>query len=350
MKWSISFSPITTIASLIPMLFLGYGVTKKTIKYLSPRLAKKGLSGRDLNKATSELIPEDGGLGPAALFFLVECIHVSVRQDFAHITSVLGIIASAMLGFIDDVVDLRWRHKLVFPCITLLPAVMGYAGDNLVIFGFTFSSLLTRLYCLFFTIFSQNAVNIYAGINGIEVGQVLVATGALLIALSIRGYKYRTVEDLFNEEPQLGDAILLLILFLTVSIALYSLNRFPSKVFVGDVYAYFGGATFALAAMLGGELLLAPFLFGMQILNFGLSLPQLLGWVPCPRHRLPRLNTQTGKLEGLPTNLNLINQYLRLRGPVSEKRLFYELVGIQICLSIIVLCLWAYLEHLLRRK
>lgn len=38
------------------------------------------------------------------------------------------------------------------------------------------------------------------------------------------------------------------------------------------------------------------FLF-IQILNFLYSVPQLFHFVPCPRHRLPKLNVKTGKLE-----------------------------------------------------
>lgn len=34
-----------------------------------------------------------------------------------------------------------------------------------------------------------------------------------------------------------------------------------------------------------------------QVFNFLYSCPQLFHFVPCPRHRLPRLNKDTGKLE-----------------------------------------------------
>lgn len=64
---------------------------------------------------------------------------------------------------------------------------------------------------------------------------------------------------------------------------------------MGDTYCYFAGMTFAVVAATGHFsksllLFLIP-----QLLNFLVSIPQLLpkrfpAWarVPCPRHRLPR--------------------------------------------------------------
>jgi len=53
---------------------------------------------------------------------------------------------------------------------------------------------------------------------------------------------------------------------------------------------------FAVVGILGhfSKTLLA--LFVPQIINFLYSTPQLFGLVPCPRHRLPRLDPSTGNL------------------------------------------------------
>jgi UDP-N-acetylglucosamine--dolichyl-phosphate N-acetylglucosaminephosphotransferase len=58
-----------------------------------------------------------------------------------------------------------------------------------------------------------------------------------------------------------------------------------------------------------------------QIINFLYSIPQLIGIVPCPRHRLPKYNPKTGKLEGVPSHMNLINLVLRITGPMREDQL-----------------------------
>ena len=106
-----------------------------------------------------------------------------------------------------------------------------------------------------------------------------------------------------------------------------------------------------------------------QLLNFLLSLPQLFGLVPCPRHRLPkwlppwllrrRINPETGLLqpsvissdETSPyfnrINHTLINVFLYLFGPMSEKNLTRWLLGLQVVCSVFAMvirykCGWMF--------
>jgi len=74
-------------------------------------------------------------------------------------------------------------------------------------------------------------------------------------------------------------------------------NRYPSRVFVGDTYTYFAGMTFAVVGILGHFSKTIILFFIPQIFNSAYSVPQIFGLIPCPRHRLPRLNHKTGKLE-----------------------------------------------------
>lgn len=62
--------------------------------------------------------------------------------------------------------------------------------------------------------------------------------------------------------------------------------------------------------------------------NFLYSTPQLFKIVPCPRHRLPRLDTATGLLHATP-NYNLVNLMLRLGGPCTEYALCMRLLVLQ---------------------
>src|SRR5579862_2193014 len=73
--------------------------------------------------------------------------------------------------------------------------------------------------------------------------------------------------------------------------------RYPSRVFVGDTYTYFAGMTFAVVGILGHFSKTIILFFIPQIFNSAYSVPQIFGIIPCPRHRLPRLNLKTGKLE-----------------------------------------------------
>ena len=79
------------------------------------------------------------------------------------------------------------------------------------------------------------------------------------------------------------------------------------------------------------------FFFLPQMFNFLLSLPQLFGYVYCPRHRLPQRDPKTNNLIArFPENLNNINFILWICGPLSEKKLSKLCLWIQTINSILV--------------
>lgn len=88
-----------------------------------------------------------------------------------------------LLGFIDDVIDLKWRHKVILPTIASLPLLIAYNGATSVVVPKLLRPILGGIIDLGFfyyfymgniAIFCTNAINIYAGINGIEVGQSFI--------------------------------------------------------------------------------------------------------------------------------------------------------------------------------
>ena len=95
-----------------------------------------------------------------------------------------------LLGFIDDVIDLRWRHKLIVPTIATFPLLVAYSGLTSVVvptffqgvLGKTFEiSIFYYMYMGNLSVFCTNAINIYAGINGIEVGQSFIIACFIMI-------------------------------------------------------------------------------------------------------------------------------------------------------------------------
>lgn len=98
-----------------------------------------------------------------------------------------------LLGFADDVLDLRWRHKLLLPTIASLPLLMVYYvnfnSTTIIVpkplrsfFGFSVDLwLFYYVYMGMLAVFCTNAINILAGINGLEVGQSLMIASSILI-------------------------------------------------------------------------------------------------------------------------------------------------------------------------
>ena len=107
-----------------------------------------------------------------------------------------------LLGFADDMLDLPWRYKLVFPLFIVMPLVCVYDGPTHVAVIAPFSYILgpslelSYLYLAYITllgIYFTNTINIYAGINGLEVGQSIIAASGMLLyffvdSLSSRNY------------------------------------------------------------------------------------------------------------------------------------------------------------------
>lgn len=303
------------------------------------------------------------------------------NNGLGDIAAMTSIFAMLMLGFIDDCYDLRWRYKILFPLAASIPLVGVYYYNfgkqtDVVIpkllqnyFGmnpYINLGLFYYIYMFMFVIFCTNAINIYAGINGLEVGQSLVLTVTILI--------YNLIGIMTSTDCNEWHifSIQLLLPFLFGSYALYEYNRYPAQVFVGDSYCYFAGITLAVVGIFGhfSEEILA---FAIpQVFNFLLSIPQIFKFIPCPRHRLPHFNRKTGLMEPstfefkysdlsrmgqlsmkvytffklanpillqkdddimVSNNLTLLNLWLHHFGPRNEKKLCHQVLFLQASLS-----------------
>lgn len=109
------------------------------------------------------------------------------------IAALLSICCMLLLGFADDVLDLRWRHKLLLPTIASLPLLMVYYvnfnSTTIIVpkpfremFGNTLNlGILYYVYMGMLAVFCTNAINILAGVNGLEVGQSIVIAVSITI-------------------------------------------------------------------------------------------------------------------------------------------------------------------------
>ena len=263
--------------------------------------------------------------------------------------AILAICLVVLLGFVDDVIDLRWRHKIILPTIASLPLLVAYKGLTSVVVpkimrpmlgNFVDLGLIYYFYMGNIAIFCTNAINIYAGINGIEVGQSFIV-GCFIVIHNI-------IEIGLNPEFTQNHMFSLTIMlpFLFCTLALLRHNQFPSVVFVGDTFCYCAGMTFAVVGILGHFSKTLMLFFIPQLINFVLSIPQLIGIVHCPRHRLPRFNHKTYKLEAVHEHHTLINFWLYLFGPTNERQLCNALLVFQIICCCFGLFVRYYISHM----
>ena len=120
-------------------------------------------------------------------------IELSNQQFIEYLAALLCICCMIFLGFADDVIDLKWRDKVFLPTIASLPLLMVYfatSNSTTIIvpkplrfmLGFDLNlGILYYVYLGMLAIFCTNAINIYAGVNGIEVGQSVVIAFSILI-------------------------------------------------------------------------------------------------------------------------------------------------------------------------
>jgi len=286
-----------------------------------------------------------------------------------------------ILGVADDLFDIKWRHKIFLPAIAAIPMLVVYYVD----FGVTsitipkvlqpyLGSLLNLgwiyyAYMAFVAILCPNAINILAGINGIEVGQSVVI--AIMIIANDLLYVTQPGHPAMNSHMF---SLYFLLPFLGVSLALLRYNWYPSKVFVGDTYCYFAGFVIAVVGILGHFSKTLMLLLLPQIFNGIYSVPQLFHLVPCPRHRLPRFNARTHLLEPSTmqfitppstlsililtflekfrlvqvtrntegqimeaSNLTILNLWLVWFGPMKEESLAFGIMGIQLAMGLAAL-------------
>ncbi|GAQ80668.1 UDP-N-acetylglucosamine--dolichyl-phosphate N-acetylglucosaminephosphotransferase [Klebsormidium nitens] len=358
---------------------VGFLLTVWLIPVAVPYMLRKGMFGMDINKRGSPggdiKVPESQGLVAGIVFLVCTIIfqHFYFSADSPWLVEYNAALASIcfmiFLGFIDDVLDIPWRVKLLLPTVAALPLLMAYAGGTSIVVPKPLRWLfkpyaggdhfeigpyavpvpealrpylapylssyvielgwLYKLYMGLLAVFCTNSINIHAGVNGLEAGQtVIIAASILTYNISVLGgigVGWPLAAE--KREAQLF-CLYLMQPFLAVTMGVLSYNWYPSTVFVGDTFTYFAGMTFAVVGILGhfSEMLLLFFI--PQILNFLYSCPQLFKIVPCPRHRLPKFDPETGLLTG-SNDLNLVNLFLRIFGPLTEQQLCIRLLVFQ---------------------
>ena len=399
-----------TLYYLLPACAVGAAATANLIPKFHDAFIRAGIFGVDMSKRrtkTREKGDDDDGCGgapakvPEAMGVITGCVFLMVtfvlipltvwpyfgdgRSHFPHsefaqlLAALLSISCTLLLGFADDVLDLRWRDKLLLPTMASLPLLMvyyvtadrtdvvvpvalrHYLGTNVDL------GALYYVYMGMLAVFCTNAINIYAGINGLEVGQ------AAVIALSVVAFNLKEVNGVLGHYHRFS--LYFLLPYLATSLPLLYFNWYPSRVFCGDTFCYFSGMTLAVVAILGHFSKTVILFFIPQTVNFLYSSPQLFRLVPCPRHRLPRydpdgdvvgmsfaefkrrdlrmpgrlalaalhsvglLRTRTFSRDGEEwvecNNLTLINLVLKLCGPMHERTLTVLLLVIQVACSVV---------------
>uniref|UniRef100_A0A914VW94 UDP-N-acetylglucosamine--dolichyl-phosphate N-acetylglucosaminephosphotransferase n=1 Tax=Plectus sambesii TaxID=2011161 RepID=A0A914VW94_9BILA len=386
---------------------LGGFLSYRMIKEFIPIFLQRGMHGNDQCKVSNDKVPEPLGVVTAAVYLIVMFLFIpfpffqwttSEIDKFPHekflafLSGLISICTAILLGFGDDVLDLRWRHKLMFPTLSSLPVLMVYYVTNRstsVIVPKYFHFLLGQqidigplyyIYMGMMVVFCTNAINILAGINGLEAGQSVV------IAISVAIFNIVQLIRLESQDWYHYLSLYFLLPFIATTVVLFYFNWYPARVFVGDTFCYWSGMTLAVVCILGHFSKTMALFLVPQVFNFLYSIPQLFHLVPCPRHRLPKFdpNTNTvgmsmsvfksrelkplgqfclavfqtfgllhrreferdGEMWTEVNNLTLINLCLKLFGSMHERSLTILLLSIQAFCSCVAFFIRFYMASL----
>lgn len=180
-----------------------------------------------------------GGVAVFLAFFPVAVYFFMGNGGGGNYLLVAAMITAFLSGFIDDLVGLRARYKLLIQIASASLAVYsGLLIQNIRIY--TFFNLqfgfLSYLITIFWIVAFMNAVNLIDGMDGLSTGLVLIANFfVIIIAVMTQNYRVLTL-GVILEFSILG---------------FYLFNFPPAKIFLGDGGAYFIGFIYAIMPLMG---------------------------------------------------------------------------------------------------
>ncbi|MBD3252341.1 glycosyl transferase family 4 [Candidatus Pacearchaeota archaeon] len=248
------------------------------------------------------------------------------------------VLISAIVALIDDFLGwksggLSIRMRILLAFLASIPLVVINAGQPEVSIPFLDSVNLGLIYPLIIIPLgvagATTTYNFLAGFNGLESGQGIIILSFLSFIAYVTGHNWLSLIGLCMVAP--------LIVF-------YFYNKFPAKVFPGDVLTYSIGALIASMAILGDFEKIAVFVFIPYIIETFLK---LRGRLKKQSFAIPNkdrsLDMPYKKIYGL-THLSLFI-LKKFKKKVYEKDVVYLIFAFQIficLLSLIIFKRWLF--------
>lgn len=281
-----------------------------------------GLVWEDMNKFKQEKnVAGSGGLIVLFGFIIGVFCYIAIKtfyfqnsinfiEGFALIATIL---IAGLIGLVDDFFGwakggLSARMRVFLMLIASIPLMVINAGTSQVSIPFFGSANIGILYASLVIpigiIGASTTFNFLAGYNGLEAGQGILILSALAVFSWITGTGWLSIVALC-----MIAALFAFLLF----------NRYPAKVFPGDVLTYPVGALIAVMAILGNYEYFAIFIFIPYILEVILK---LRGNLKVQSFGIPQ---KDGSLESRPGKVcGLENLVIRILKRIKPSRKVYE--------------------------
>lgn len=312
---------ITIIASIAAFM---------TVFFFMPRYIKFALNrkvfGNDMYKVEKNKVAESGGILVLVGILIALFVQLYFYTEFSK--ELLAVIAAclivALIGLADDFYNAPWKIKALMPLLAAPPLIAIKAGVTSMYLPFVgyvdFGAAYTFALIPLALTGASNAINMIAGFNGLEAGTGIIISAALATIGYITGREI---------------IVLLSLPLLFALAAFYIYNKYPAKVFPGDVGTYLIGVVIASIVIIGNIEFAGIILVGPHIINFFMY---FYGYFKRGREitRKERFGAvaENGYLRA-PHPYYLPFFIIRLSDKMTEKKATYILLSIQTIFAIL---------------
>ncbi len=240
------------ILFLCIIFIVGFSITYIILPYLVNFMKRKGFVGNDIHKNEKPEIAESGGLSLLVGLVFSSILLIIFFPTFFNETLIflLTVLLAGFIGYIDDRRKLRSRYKIILSIfsggIIFIANFIGFITITSPTIPFLDRTRLTIIYPflvpLIVAVFT-NTVNMLEGYNGEGSGTCLIAICFLFICSLI----WNSAEGVIFTVPVIA-----------VIIPFFIFNKYPARIFPGDVGTLSMGAMIA-CIMLFGSLEVATF-------------------------------------------------------------------------------------------
>jgi len=303
------------IEIIIIDMVLSFIITYKTVPILIKKFNEKGIVGLDLHR--NKYIANAGGVSLFIGFStgIILCGFLNIDPK-SMLTVILVSILAFILGFLDDILVLSKKALITWSLVIGMPFLSYKVGSTIITLtpigpvdlGYLFWPI-----AVLSVAFLSNAVNIYAGFNGLEAGLGLITS----LSLAICAFIYGSIES----------ALSLLILASSL-VAFLKYNFYPAKIFIGNSGTYMIGAIIASSIIVGTIKTVGIIACMPYIINFFIRLYDRMRWTVGE-------NTPDGKV--YCSKMHALWCIFMYKKPITEKKLVLKCWGLQLLFGLLAI-------------
>jgi len=244
----------------IPSL-VGFIVAIISTLWIIKTSSDRGLVGKDVNKPNKPEVPLLGGVATVSGFVAGSFTLLALNFSLAPLVEpiLLSSLIVGFLGVLDDLLNIRQSLRAFTPIFAAVPVALASLGHSTISVPFlgpvNFGIFYYVLIVPIALTITSNAFNMLEGLNGLSAGMGIVMAAAFAF-IGLRGSGYPFVAGLLS------------LILISCLLGFLVFNRYPARVFPGNVGTYFIGALLGALGISGYMLTALVILYIPYVVEF----------------------------------------------------------------------------------